>query len=646
MVGYCSDICLPETGQQISGDTENKKAILADNDYNELGQLMLKKLHSANNNSFIQDTDYLYDIRGWLTNINKFDDAGRNKLYSQALTYSKNGNIDKSEWKNTLFDGDELVPTNRMAYGFTYDWLNRLDKADYSEIDFATGKQTNKGNFDVDPGYDLNGNITNLSRWGNKNDGTVRTAFGLIDNLKYNYPKVPGSPQISSNQLVSVSDGIRTGVNHDLQYKPIRGSYSYDANGNATRVQGKGTISYNYLDLPEHIVASQGTITYLYDASGNKLRKSYNGADSYYQGSVLKIDGKPVVLTGEGRVVFANDMWNYEYDLKDHLGNTRVSFRDQESEDVIGAEPLQYKDYYPFGMEMAKWYDIEGSPTKYLYNGKELQDEGGLDWYDFGKRFYDPALARFHTVDPLAERFSHQSLYVYADNNPIRFIDYMGMNADGYQSLDGDLEWFDEEHDDMIYKNDQFYFKVSEDKEVFEVAEALQDAGVETTSEPESGTISEYEPNVAGDLKDKLDSPSNSVAEKGLKMAGKLAYKIADEAFVTGTTFINGRTNARHLDNSGATPSEVLDAGMNSISGLVPVGKFGQMLGVGKKSVNAAQFSSMFKGQGVLQQSHKLRGSSIKIYNSAASSNSGFTFQLFGIKAIINTTNNQNKRNR
>jgi hypothetical protein len=49
--------------------------------------------------------------------------------------------------------------------------------------------------------------------------------------------------------------------------------------------------------------------------------------------------------------------------------------------------------------------------------------------YDYGARFYDPALARFHTVDPLAEQFGHQSPFVYADNNPVLFIDFLGMNA-------------------------------------------------------------------------------------------------------------------------------------------------------------------------------------------------------------------------
>jgi hypothetical protein len=53
----------------------------------------------------------------------------------------------------------------------------------------------------------------------------------------------------------------------------------------------------------------------------------------------------------------------------------------------------------------------------------------GVSCYDYGRRFYDPAGVHFTTIDPLAENFPHQSPFVYANNNPIRFIDFMGMNA-------------------------------------------------------------------------------------------------------------------------------------------------------------------------------------------------------------------------
>jgi RHS repeat-associated protein len=89
--------------------------------------------------------------------------------------------------------------------------------------------------------------------------------------------------------------------------------------------------------------------------------------------------------------------------------------------------PLRYEDQPPSNQPVNLGTERNNA---YLYNGKEFNDDFGLNWYDYGARFYDPQIARFHSIDPLAENFTFQSPYVYAANNPIRFIDYMGMSAE------------------------------------------------------------------------------------------------------------------------------------------------------------------------------------------------------------------------
>jgi RHS repeat-associated protein len=119
-----------------------------------------------------------------------------------------------------------------------------------------------------------------------------------------------------------------------------------------------------------------------------------------------------------------------------------VTFSDLNNDDEINEkeEVIHINNYYAFGLNMeGNWNGANGA-NKYQYNGKEWNDDFGLGWNDYGARFYDPAMARWQTVDPLSEKMRRHSPYNYCFNNPVRFIDPDGMAPlTDYYNLNGKL---------------------------------------------------------------------------------------------------------------------------------------------------------------------------------------------------------------
>ena len=212
-------------------------------------------------------------------------------------------------------------------------------------------------------------------------------------------------------------------------------NYTYDVNGNLTASSNTAntgqnkSYTYNVLNLPNVVtLPSGGTSTFVYDATGKKLRKvnTVSGTTTvtdYISGIQYNNNYNTVgyIQTEEGQAVPNGTGFDYQYFLVDNLGNTRVTFGTKTGSAVL----IQKDDYYPFGLEISR---VAGSPkNEYLYNKKELQEE--LGQYDYGARFYDPTVARWTSIDPLAEISRRWSPYNYVENDPIRLTDLDGMDA-------------------------------------------------------------------------------------------------------------------------------------------------------------------------------------------------------------------------
>ena len=362
---------------------------LAEYTYDEFCRMANKKLHGSSNSNNQQG--YSYNLHGWMTTLT-------NPNYNLSLTYNSgsvgfNGNITGMYW---------VTPSGGHMYSFTYDGLNRMLNANH-----VSGQYTEKVT-----GYDKNGNILGLQRYGQ----TGSTTFGLVDNLTYTY---------NGNKITRVDDAVTatsyTGGTNFINGANTNNEYTYDQNGNLTKDSNKGiaNITYNLLSLPQVVTFSDGsTIRYMYSADGTKLRTTHviNGVTTTtdYCGNVIYENGTAKrLLTDEGYVDLTTN--TYYYYLKDHQGNNRV---------VINSSGTvqETNHYYPFGGLFSTSTNVQ----PYKYNGKELDTKKGLNLYDYGARHYDAALGRWHVVDPLAEKYGALSPYGYCANNPIRLIDIGG----------------------------------------------------------------------------------------------------------------------------------------------------------------------------------------------------------------------------
>ncbi len=394
--------------------------------------------YSYENITALQTIDYKYSIKGELTKINDVNALG-NDLFALEIRRNNptvtgtplyNGNVSQVFWKTA--NDNQL-----RYYDYSYDKLHRIKKAQFYNVDNAL--QDNSFNLET-VNYDKNGNITFLHRAGDKMN---QANLEWMDYMTYEY---------DGNQLTRVLEQGHNYQGHATQVlqTDTTPQYEYDANGNLMKDRNKEieNITYNHLDLPETITF-EGTVTktiqYIYDASGKKIQKIVNNDGNititeYGNGYIYKtVNSNPTTLEyiqqAEGYIAHNNGSYNYVYNHTDHLGNIRLTYTDSNNDGAVTtAEIIEENNYFPFGMKHQGYnnlYNPIGSVSyKFGFEGQEHQDDFGLNWIQFKWRNEDPALGRFFSIDPLAEKYDHLTPYQFSSNQPIHAIEVEGLESD------------------------------------------------------------------------------------------------------------------------------------------------------------------------------------------------------------------------
>lgn len=390
-----------------------------------------------------------------------------------ALPETYSGIIRAARWQTTLPTAAGTPTfTNELQYVYKYDNKNQLTNAIFGTITGTSSSSVNglttttgfgqlfteSGAYKVDNlSYDNNGNIKTMKSQGNS------TALSR-DDFTYVYDGT------KINQLHSITDaGSASNYTDDIKTQGTD-NYVYNTNGQLTVDKFKDWSYYYNSDgkLTSVKVTSSGlyVVSFTYNAAGQRLKKtSYSrlGVETGYTwyvydaGGTLLSNYNTVVSTsvtsqtdlqvygGTGRLgvyqrTSTYNVTNYVYELTDHLGNVRSTFRNKAG----NTEPLTYADYYPHGSTLPGRNYVSATPYRFAYQGQEKDAETGF--LNFDLRQYDPRIGRWFNPDPMGQHFSP---YLAMGNNPISFTDPTG----GYDSSD---EYAMEHGGRSHYHNDCF----------------------------------------------------------------------------------------------------------------------------------------------------------------------------------------------
>jgi RHS repeat-associated protein len=389
-----------------------------DPDTFRLAQLNTSRASDAAN---LQDLFYTYDPVG---NVTAIADQAQQAIYfnNQVVTASANYEYDSLHRL--------IAATGREHLGQTGRQLNAPGQPDYDDAVRARHPHPSDGNavgnYIERYDYDAVGNILKL----------IHTASSGGWTRRYDY-------ETGSNRLRSTSLPGDPAA-------PFSARYDHDAHGNMVQMPHLAQMLWDFKDnLHEVDLGGGGRAYFVYDAAGQRVRKVweksaslieerfYLGAFEIFRrsnGGTLTLERQTLhVLDGHNRIAMVEtktvdsgapillpaDVTRYQF--ANHLGSAVLELDD-------AAAIISYEEYFSYGGTSLQTVNgaVEVSLKRYRYQGKERDEETGLDY--FGARHYAAWLGRWVSADP-AGHVDGLNLYQFVRCNPLILTDPSGTQS-------------------------------------------------------------------------------------------------------------------------------------------------------------------------------------------------------------------------
>ena len=213
--------------------------------------------------------------------------------------------------------------------------------------------------------------------------------------------------------------------------------YSYDNNGNLTSKVDKvtsATTTYQYdgEDKLTQVATPTDIVLYQYDCFCRRISKSVNGVVTKYvydrEDILFEFDENDQIKARYTHAPGIDEPISVDRDT-DSNGTLETTYYYQY--DGLGSviaitdssgNVVQTYVYDSFGKIVQQAGSLENS---YTYTGREWDAEAGL--YYYRARYYGPTLGRFINGDPIGFAGGDVNFYVYVQNNPVNFIDPLGL---------------------------------------------------------------------------------------------------------------------------------------------------------------------------------------------------------------------------